>query len=205
VNQRIAVQAVDPSVLTGPPSFAVIAFWVLGAAVILGALMTITRRNPVAAVISLVGTFFGIAAVYALLSAHFLAALQVLVYAGAIMVLFIFVVMVLNRDEIDPWVFRGWFGKVLVGVPVVGYLVSRLVRLGLTVVPQHPETPPAEFGTVAAVGEVLFTEYVFAFEAVSIVLLIAVIGAVVVARSVRHTGDIDKTGPVPEHPGAARS
>ena len=58
-----------------------------------------TRKNPVTAVMSLVGTFFGLAALYATLSAHFLAVLQVLVYAGAIMVLFIFVVMILNREE----------------------------------------------------------------------------------------------------------
>ena len=66
------------------------------------AIFTITRRNPVTAVMSLVGTFFGLAAIYASLSAHFLAVIQVLVYAGAIMVLFIFVVMILNREEVAP-------------------------------------------------------------------------------------------------------
>src|SRR5919201_3577305 len=81
--------------------FAVLAAWVVGFA-----LLTITRRNPVTAVMSLVATFFGLAAIYASLSAHFLAVLQVLVYAGAIMVLFIFVVMILNREEVTPVALR---------------------------------------------------------------------------------------------------
>src|SRR6478752_6640183 len=74
-------------------------FWLLSAMTVFFAIFTITRRNPVTAVMSLVGTFFSLAAIYATLSAHFLAVLQVLVYAGAIMVLFIFVVMILNRED----------------------------------------------------------------------------------------------------------
>jgi uncharacterized MnhB-related membrane protein len=77
-------------------------FWVLAAMTVFFAGFTITRRNPVTAVMSLVGTFFCLAGIYATLSAHFLAILQVLVYAGAIMVLFIFVVMILNREEVSP-------------------------------------------------------------------------------------------------------
>ncbi len=83
-----------------------IVFWILAAFVTFCAIFTITRNNPVTAVMSLVGTFFGLAAIYAMLSAHFLAVMQVLVYAGAIMVLFIFVVMILNREEVAPLSFR---------------------------------------------------------------------------------------------------
>ncbi|MGZ3439394.1 MAG: NADH-quinone oxidoreductase subunit J family protein, partial [Polyangia bacterium] len=78
-------------------------WWIIAAFTVFGAVMTVTRRNNIAAVMSLVATFFGLAAMYAMLSAHFLAALQVLVYAGAIMTLFVFVIMVLNRDEAEPW------------------------------------------------------------------------------------------------------
>src|SRR5882672_5337544 len=77
-------------------------FWLLSALTVFFAVFTVTRRNPVTAVMSLVATFFCLAGIYATLSAHFLAILQVLVYAGAIMVLFIFVVMILNREEISP-------------------------------------------------------------------------------------------------------
>ena len=83
-----------------------VVFWLLAAMIVWFALFTITRKNPVTAVMSLVATFFGLAAIYATLSAHFLAVLQVLVYAGAIMVLFIFVVMILNREEVTPLSFR---------------------------------------------------------------------------------------------------
>jgi NADH-quinone oxidoreductase subunit J len=159
-----------------------IAFWVIAVLVLGGALTTITRRNAVAAVMSLVATFFGLAAAFALLQAHFLAAIQVLVYAGAIMVLFIFVVMVLNRDEQEPWAWRGLFTKAI-GVLVMAYTVVKLSYYLLAVIPAHSDTPPPEFGTVAEVGQLLFTDYLFAFEAVSILLLIAVIAAVVVGRA----------------------
>ncbi|HZS37708.1 MAG TPA: NADH-quinone oxidoreductase subunit J [Polyangia bacterium] len=169
----------DVSTWTGPR----VAFWIIGAIVVLGALFTITRKNAVAAVMSLVATFFGLAASYALLSAHFLAALQVLVYAGAIMVLFIFVVMVLNRDEPDRVAWNGVLVKAFIGVPAIVYLVWTLSFYLRQVVPAHPEAPPESFGTVAEVGNLLFTDYLFAFEAVSLLLLIAVIAAVVVARA----------------------
>src|SRR5687767_3495623 len=96
-------------------------FVLLAGAAVGGALFTITRRNPVTAVMSLVATFFALAGIYATLSAHFLAVLQVLVYAGAIMVLFIFVVMILNREEIAPVSFRGIITR-LIGVTAGVYV-----------------------------------------------------------------------------------
>src|SRR5260221_8832454 len=107
------------AVATAPSLGAQLLFWVLAVWVIGGALFTMTRRNPVTAVMSLVGTFFALAATYASLSAHFLAILQILVYAGAIMVLFIFVVMILNREEVTPVTLRGLvlrLGGVLAGM-----------------------------------------------------------------------------------------
>jgi NADH-quinone oxidoreductase subunit J len=159
-----------------------IAFAVVAVLVLAGAFLTITRKNAVAAVMSLVATFFGIAATYAMLYAHFLAALQVLVYAGAIMVLFIFVVMVLNRDEPEPFAWRGVIFKAF-GIMAIAYFTVKLGYHLSTVVAPKAAEPPADFGTVAQVGHILFTDYLFVFEAVSILLLIAVIAAVVVARS----------------------
>ncbi|HEX9101675.1 MAG TPA: NADH-quinone oxidoreductase subunit J [Polyangia bacterium] len=157
-------------------------WWIIAAFTVGGAISTVTRRNNIAAVMSLVATFFGLAAMYAMLSAHFLAALQVLVYAGAIMTLFVFVIMVLNRDEAEPWAWSGVLTKII-GVFALVYLVTKVGYHLFAVAPAHPEGPPVEFGTVAQVGEVLFTDYLFVFEAVSVLLLIAVIAAVVVARS----------------------
>src|SRR5689334_17247 len=100
-------------------------FWVIiGTLVLGGALLTITRKNPVAAVMSLVATFFGTAAIYALLFAHFLAVIQVLVYAGAIMTLFVFVVMVLNREEVEA---VAWRGILLKGVGAASLVLTTVI------------------------------------------------------------------------------
>jgi NADH-quinone oxidoreductase subunit J len=169
-----------------------VVFWILAALTVGGALVTITRRNLISAVMALVATFFGIAGLYALLSAHFLAAIQVLVYAGGIMVLFIFVIMVLNREEAEPWALRNIVGFAL-GAAAVVYLAVRMGQLlweagplGTEValrIPLREGAPPQDFGTVAKIGDYFFTEFLFPFEAISILLVIAVIGAVVLART----------------------
>ena len=123
-----------------------------------------------------------------------LAILQVLVYAGAIMVLFIFVVMILNRDEIQLFSFRGIFTRA-VGVFAGGYISY----LGATLVWQErferlsplmsggSQPVPAGFGTVGAAGLSLFREFVFPFEAISLLLLVAIVGGVIVSRSAHQT------------------
>ncbi len=166
-------------------------FVVFAAATVGGALFTITRRNPVTAVMSLVGTFFALAGIYATLSAHFLAIIQVLVYAGAIMVLFIFVVMILNREEITPVSIRGIVARVA-GVAAGGYVAylggavvwrERLTS-PLLAGPKDPQKPG--YGTVSWVGTSLFGEFVFPFEAISLLLLVAIVGGVIVSRSTRQ-------------------
>jgi NADH-quinone oxidoreductase subunit J len=163
-----------------------IAFWILSACVIGGALFTMTRRNPVTAVMSLVGTFFALAATYASLSAHFLAIIQILVYAGAIMVLFIFVVMILNREEVAPVALRGLGARVL-GVLAALYLVfvfARVVHLSAGFGANESVPVPSEtFGTVASIGDLLFRDFLYPFEAISLLLLVAVVGGVVISRS----------------------
>jgi NADH-quinone oxidoreductase subunit J len=154
-------------------------FWVLAAMTVFFAGFTITRRNPVTAVMSLVGTFFALAGIYATLSAHFLAILQVLVYAGAIMVLFIFVVMILNREEVSP---ISWGASNIVGVLCGLYLFvkfCRVVDIGLPVAGNIPET----FGTVGSIGDMLFRDFLYPFEAISLLLLVAIVGGVIVSRS----------------------
>ncbi len=183
---RVAAELTSASgvELSGPT------FWfvIIAALTVAGAISTITRRNNIAAVMSLVATFFGLAAIYAMLSAQFIAVLQVLVYAGAIMTLFVFVIMVLNRDEAEPWAWSGWGSKAL-GIFALIYLTTKIALHVMTVTPAHPGAPPAEFGTVEQVGQILFTDYLFVFEAVSILLLIAVVAAVVVARARNIQGE----------------
>lgn len=162
------------------------AFWILATLTVVGALSTILSRNLISAVMSMVAAFFGLASLYALLSAHFLAAIQVLVYAGAIMVLFVFVIMVLNREEADPWPTTGIIGKAL-GAGALVYLAMRLGGMLLApgaAIRSQAGPPAADYGTVGSIGDYFFTKFLFPFEAVSILLVIAVVGAVVLAKSV---------------------
>jgi len=157
-----------------------IVFWILAAMVLGFALFTITRKNPITAVMSLVASFFGLAGIYATLNAHFLAVLQVLVYAGAIMVLFIFVVMILNREEVTPLSFRPM--RVL-GVLAGVYLFVKFVDVAVSMPLGAPPAPSETFGTVASVGDLLFRDFLYPFEAISVLLLVAIIGGVVISRS----------------------
>jgi len=162
-------------------------FWFFALLTVGGCIFVISRRNLVAAVMGLVGTFFAIAAIYLLLWAHFLAAIQVLVYAGAIMVLFVFVVMILNREEDEPWALQGLFGKGVAAISLV-YLFARVGQVlwhVKTTAPAALEPVGAAghvWGSTRALGDTLFHGYLFPFEAVSILLLIAVVGALAVAR-----------------------
>ncbi len=166
-----------------------VVFLILSLGVVAMSVVCMTRKNPVSAVMSLVGTFFGLAGLYATLSAHFLAVLQVLVYAGAIMVLFIFVVMIVNREESTRVSFRGIILR-LCGVAAGFYLLR--VFAGI-VIPNQVPAPlpvlPETFGTVAAIGDVLFRQFLFPFEAISLLLLVAIVGGVVVSRSARKESD----------------
>jgi NADH-quinone oxidoreductase subunit J len=158
-----------------------VVFWILAAFITFFAIFTITRRNPVTAVMSLVATFFGLAGLYATMSAHFLAVLQVLVYAGAIMVLFIFVVMILNREEVAPLALRPLR---ILGVLAGVYLFVKFIDVVSFDLPASVPAPASDtFGTVAAVGEMLFKEFLYPFEAISVLLLVSIIGGVVISRS----------------------
>jgi NADH-quinone oxidoreductase subunit J len=131
----------------------------------------------------MVGTFFAIAATYAMLYAKFLAAIQVLVYAGAIMVLFVFVIMILNKPEAEPWGLEGIPGKLLAGIGLLYLFIRLSLTLWSVKPPDEALVPPiGDFGSTKALGTTLFTDYLFPFEAVSLVLLIAVVGAVAIAR-----------------------
>ncbi len=165
-------------------------FWVFAAASVGGALFVVTRRNLIAAVMGMVGSFLGISAIYMMLYAHFLAVVQMLVYAGAIMVLFVFVVMILNRPEDEPVAPTGRAGQVIGGV-AIAYLIGRLVLILVKVTPPDPVAANLaprmtaqghEWGTVKAVGTDLFGPGLFPFEAISILLLVAVVGAIAIAR-----------------------
>ncbi len=189
---------------SGQPGMALL-FWGFAAATIGGALFVITRRNLIAAVMGMVGSFLGISAVYMMLYAHFISVIQMLVYAGAIMVLFVFVIMILNRPEDEPVAPSGRAGQAIGGLAIV-YLVFRLVMLLVNVKPPSPaalEAPAqvqlpnigqqvgekVDWGGVKAVGMDLFGPGLFPFEAISILLLVAVVGAIAIARPLKDDNE----------------
>ena len=156
-------------------------FFLFAVPLIVAALGVVVARNPVNAAMSLVAAFFFLAGVYVLLVAHLLAFLQVLVYAGAIMVLFLFVIMLLTTGDEDFGRARmkamqvaGMFGA----AGVLAVIVRAVQQLG----PLPMRQVGADFGTVKAVGRLLFTQYLLPFEVTSLLLLVAIVGAVVVAK-----------------------
>jgi NADH-quinone oxidoreductase subunit J len=162
-------------------------FWIFGAVAVVGGLSCITRQNPVASALWLVVTLFALAAMYVLLDAQFIAALQVLVYAGAIMVLFLFVIMLLNLGHPGPSDIKGPVG---VGIAALlgGTLLLQLRVLGQAAPPDAITLPEGTMaalqqqGMVAAVAGPLFDAYLIPFEITSLLLLAAIVGAVVLAK-----------------------
>lgn len=156
-------------------------FYVLGALAVIFALgMVMNVRNTVASALSLVVTMIALAAIYVLLEAHLVAVIQIMVYAGAIVVLFLFVVMLLNLRQDDFAPGRQWLlkaGAGLVGVVVLAQLL-RLLAVGLPAPPPLPEG----FGGYRQVGVVLYTDYVLVVEMIALLLLGAIVGALILAK-----------------------
>ena len=158
-------------------------FYILGLGAVISALILITNKRPVRAAMSLIATMSFLAGLYVLLDAHLIAALQLIVYAGAIMVLFLFVIMLLNLEEKEGRLYGSALLLQLIAVVVVGLvfvLMVSVVKLGSPAVLVGEAV--AQFGTTKAVGKMLFTEYLLPFEIASVLLLAAIVGAVILAK-----------------------
>ena len=161
-------------------------FYVFAAISVLASLLVITRRNPIYSVLLLIASFGALSGLYVLLDAPFVAVIQIIVYAGAIMVLFLFVVMLLNApheetvydEHTHPLMRPGpkRFGTLLAAVLIVE-LVLALTKRG-----ESGVSPGGALISVNTIGQLLFTEYAFAFEVTSVLILVAMVGAVVLAR-----------------------
>lgn len=161
-------------------------FFTTGIVALISAVLVIAQRDPVKSVVFLIVTLCSQAILYLLLSAAFVAALQIIVYAGAIMVLFLFVVMLLNlgRDNFGydrrPWQKRlGILFSVVLVIELAAVIGSGLI--GKARDTTHPVLTP-DYGTVIQVGRSLFTDYLYPFEITSVLLLVAIIGAIVIAK-----------------------
>ena len=164
-----------------------ILFWILALLAIGSALMVVLARNPVRSALFLVVTFLTIAVLYITLSAQFLAAVQVMVYAGAIMVLFLFVIMLLNLSAPEALKERGTIQRPIALLLGAMFLTALLFSQALLEMPTRgaPAAEIANLGTVQTIGLSLYSPHLpwlFPFEITSILLLIAVIGAIVLAK-----------------------
>jgi NADH-quinone oxidoreductase subunit J len=159
-------------------------FYFFGIIAIVSAIAFVTRRSPVAAALWLVNTLFCLAALYVMMGAEFIGAIQVLVYAGAIMVVFLFVVMLLNLGQASE-VAEAVAGKTKFFAAAAGLvLLAELFVLWKDegVPAPVPPAEPLESGVINQVAAPLFREYLLAFEVTSVLLLAAIVGAVVLAK-----------------------
>ena len=163
-------------------SITTILFIFLSALAIGSALMVITRKNPVHSVLYLIVTFFAISGHYILLNAQFLAIVNIIVYAGAIMVLFLFVVMLMNLNmAIEPQKNKLiQFAGVLSGGSLFLVLMAALMKT--KAVSAAVEMQTGDYGLIKNLGQVLFNDYVLPFEISSVLFLSAMIGAVVISK-----------------------
>lgn len=157
-------------------------FYNFGGLAVICAILTILRKNPVTSALFLVACMFCLSALYVLIDAHFIAAAQILIYAGAIMVLFLFVIMLLDLRKSENATPSSTMAQKAIGIFIA---IDCLVLIGLQVA--HYALPtvgalPEKYGTTELVAKNLFTTYLLPFELAGVLLLVAVVGAVVVAK-----------------------
>jgi NADH-quinone oxidoreductase subunit J len=158
-------------------------FYILAAGGVASAVLMITRRNPIISAIYLIVNFFCLAGLYLTLNAQFIAVIQILVYAGAIMVLFVFVIMLLNLGDERKLKDGFSWKKAVAGSLGFGVLMELIYILMSQTSAQTIEmSKAADIGTVEAIGSVLFTRFLFPFEVTSLLLTAAIVGAIVLAK-----------------------
>jgi NADH-quinone oxidoreductase subunit J len=156
-------------------------FWVLAAMAVASAAGVVLKRNPIHSALFLVVHLATLAALFLKMRAEFLATVQVIVYAGAIAVLFVFAIMVLipGREETGPDPLRS---QRLLAVPVAGLLLVLLAVMLRSTLFAGPEPAAPVAGGVATIGRVLFTDYLYPFEVTSVLLLVALVGVMALAK-----------------------
>ena len=161
-------------------------FVILAVFAVVTAVLVIVQRNPVSSAIFLILTFFALAGIYLLLHAEFIAAIQVLVYAGAIMVLFLFVIMLLNLEREKRLVARNRMLKgvgILLGLVLlfqIGAIFQKVILAGTK--GAFPAEKVASVGNTQLVAQLLFTDFLLPFEIASVLLLVAMVGAIMLAK-----------------------
>jgi NADH-quinone oxidoreductase subunit J len=177
-----------------------VAFWVLGPISLAGAIGTVLMRNAIHSALSLVGTMFSLGTFYLIEQGPFLGLVQIIVYTGAIMILFLFVLMLVGRDSSDSLVetLRGQrWAAALFGIGFAVLVAVSVGRAFTGIKPVDLDKPNAAGGNVNSIAELLFTRYLFAFELTSALLIVAAVGAMVLAH-------IERDEPKPTQKALAR-
>ena len=162
-------------------------FYTLAAIAVAAAFMVIASRNPVHSVMYLITTFFSAAGLFVLMGAEFLALLLIMVYVGAVAVLFLFVVMMLDVDFVEMK--QGFLQYLPIGGVVACVLLAEMILVGASSLVNPGKTieySANETSNIEAIGNVLYTEYAFFFEAVGLILLVAMVGAIVLTLRKRE-------------------
>ena len=171
---------------------ATLSFFYFGTVIVLCALLVVALRNPVHSVIALLVMFFHIAGLFVTLHAEFLAAVQLIVYAGAILVLYLFVVMILNLQQDDSYQRQVKWGLGL-GLLALAEVIAIISKAGLSEEPVRGTTAAGEaaavVGNTEMVGKALYTTYLFPFEVASLILLVAMIGAIILSKKTLGTSE----------------
>jgi NADH-quinone oxidoreductase subunit J len=157
-------------------------FYFLSAAVVVSAILVITRKNPVHSALSLIVTLLSLAGLYLMLYAPFVAGVQIILYAGGIMVLFLFVIMLVNIERAQrEFAFNHqWHVGIAAGL-LLGAMFLYVYKQGASIFPANPTVLPEQNNT-QQVGMLLFQSYLLPFEIASLLLLVAIVGAVVMAK-----------------------
>ena len=169
-----------------------VAFYLFAAVTVASGVMVISARNPVHSVLFLILAFFNAAGLFVLMGAEFIAMVLVIVYVGAVAVLFLFVVMMLDINFVE--LRQGFLQYLPIGALIGIVLMAELVLVFAgwafapdeTVTLASPTPPPAEVTNTHALGKILYTDYIYAFQAAGVILLIAMIGAIVLTLRARE-------------------
>ena len=162
-------------------------FWLFAAFLVVAALGVIISRNPVHAALSLVVCFVSSAAIWLLIEAEFLAVVLVLVYVGAVMVLFLFVVMMLDihveslRSGFTRYAWLGWITAAVVIVEIIGVVTAKTMGVDVN---RAPTPQPADYSNTTELGTVLYTKYAYPFELAAVLLLVAIVADI--SLTMRH-------------------
>ena len=155
-----------------------ILFFYFGGVTVLSALVAVASPNLIQSALSLLITFVHIAGLYILLHAEFIATVQIIVYAGAILVLYLFVLMLFNPKRESLYLHRQWPVALFLGIVLLGLMVFAAFRSSLL---GQQGTLPTNLGHTQALGKVLFTDFIFPFELASFILLVAMFGAILLS------------------------